>query len=142
MTEKSTIESLRDYIEQCPHIEDYCSLLVDRLEDEIGSYSIEPSPCEPIVKRYVNGVTVRQYEFIFASREAYTQEVLDEISNSSFYERFAAWLEQQSKAGNLPILASNQKAIKIEALTTGYAAVADETKARYVIQCKLTYMQA
>lgn len=138
----SIIGAIRDFISGCPFLMEYNSLLIDRLEGEVSSYSIEPVSCSPIVKRYVNGRSVRKYEFHFASTEAYTAEVLDQISNSEFYEHFADWLEQCSRTKSLPKMGNNQLAMKIEALTPGYIISADETTARYVIQCRLTYMQA
>lgn len=142
MSEKSIIESVREFIAGCPYLDEYAALLVDRLEGDVDSYSIEPIPCSPIVKRYVNGQTVRRYEFHLASTEAYTIEILDQISNSAFYEHFADWLEQCSRSRNLPDLGDGKLATKIEALTHGYLATTNESTARYVIQCRLTYMQA
>ena len=142
MNEKPIIERLREFISGCPFLDDYTSLMVDRLEDGICSYSIEPVACNPIVKVYVNGTSLRRYEFHFASREAYTQEVLDQIASSAFYEKFARWLELCTKTERLPQLDGDRLATKIEALTPGYLASANETKARYVIQCALTYLQA
>lgn len=142
MSEKSIIESVRDFIAGCPYMNEYDALLVNRLEGDVASYSIEPVPCDPIVKRYVNGQTLRRYEFHLASTEAYTIEVLDQISNSAFYEHFADWLERCSRARILPNLGDGKMATKIEALTPGYLATANESTARYVIQCRLTYMQA
>lgn len=141
MSNQSVIESIRDFVSGCPYLGEYTSLLVDRLEGEVSSYSIEPVPCTPIVKQYVNGTSIRRYEFHFASTEAYTAEVLDQISNSEFYEHFATWLERRSRAKQLPDMGDGKVPMKIEALTPGYITSADETTARYVIQCRLTYMQ-
>ena len=142
MSEKSIIESVREFIAGCPYLDEYAALLVDRLEGEVDSYSIELVPCDPVVKRYVSGQTMRRYEFHLASTEAYTIDVLDQISNSAFYEHFAAWLEQCSRSRTLPDLGAGRLAMKIEALTPGYLATTNESTARYVIQCRLTYMQA
>ena len=142
MSNQSLINGVRDFIATCPYLDEYAGLFVDRQEGEIASYSIEPVPCAPIIKRYVNGCTVRRYEFHFASTEAYTLEVLDQISNSVFYEHFADWLEKCSRSRQLPKLGDGRQAVKIEALTPGYIATTNETTARYVIQCRLTYMQA
>lgn len=139
--EKPIIESIRSFIENCPFLTEYANLMIDRLEGDVASYSIETVPCDPIVKRYVNGTSQRRFEFYFTSTEAYTQEVLDEISNSAFYEHFAAWMEQCTRSQNLPILDGDRLSIKLEALTPGYIVSSDETTARYVIQCRLTYMQ-
>lgn len=139
--ETPIIQSVRDFIADCPFLDEYANLLVDRLEDDVASYSIEPIPSETIVKRYVNGTSLRQYDFHFASMEAYTQEVIDQISNSAFYEHFASWLEACSRSEKLPVLDGERLCTQISALTTGYIAAVDETKARYVIQCRLTYLQ-
>ena len=66
---------------------------------------IQSKKCQPIriIKRYVDGSSVRQFEFIFASRESYGQEVLQNIENSGFYEHFADWIEEKNKASEFPV---------------------------------------
>ena len=74
------INSIRKFMLECPHLDEFAKgINVDYLDDEIASYSIEEVPTNPIIKRYVDGSSVRQFEFIFASRESYGQEVLQNI---------------------------------------------------------------
>lgn len=136
------IESIRNFIRTCPHLQEFNGVVnVDYLEAESTAYSIEEVPCKPLLKKYVDGSSKRQYEFIFTSRESYGADVLQNIENCGFYENFESWLEEQSNNGNLPVMDVGKEALKIEALTTGYAFQTDVDKARYQIQCRLIYMQ-
>ena len=79
------IDSIRKFIRSCPHLQEFEGAIkvnVDYLGDESTVYSIDEVPCDPIIKKYVNGDSIRQYEFIFASRESYGPDVLNNISNS------------------------------------------------------------
>ena len=137
------IDSIRNFIRTCPHLQEFNGAIkvnVDYLGPESTMYSIEETPCEPIIKKYINGDTVRQYQFVFASRESYGPDVLQNIDNSGFYEDFANWIESENKIGNLPKLI-NQECRSIECLTTGYAFQTDVDKARYQIQMRITYFQ-
>ena len=136
------INSIRKFMLECPHLDEFAKgINVDYLDDEIASYSIEEVPTNPIIKRYVDGSSVRQFEFIFASRESYGQEVLQNIENSGFYEHFADWIEKKNKASEFPVLGRNLQARKIECTSTGYAFQTDEDRARYQIQLRLTYFK-
>ena len=112
----------------------------DNLPEEVQEYCIEAVPCKPVLRQYIDGSAIKQFEFVFASREAFGATP-DNLGNSAFYEEVADWLENQSKAGNLPALPKGLEAQKLEVLTNGYVLDADETKARYQIQCRLRYYQ-
>ena len=137
------IDSIRNFIRTCPHLQEFNGAIkvnVDYLGPESTMYSIEETPCEPIIKKYINGDTVRQYQFVFASRESYGPDVLQNIDNSGFYEDFANWIESENKIGNLPIL-EGKECKSIECTSTGYAFQTDIDKARYQIQMRITYFQ-
>lgn len=136
------IDSIRKFILQCPHLDELAKgVNVDYLDEDITSYSIEEAPTNPIVKRYIDGSSERQFEFIFASRESYGPEALQNIENSGFYEHFADWIEEKNKEGELPALERGLQARKIECTSTGYAFQTDEDRARYQIQLRLTYFK-
>ena len=114
------IDAVRSYIMKCPHlVEFHKGVNINYLSDKVTSYMIEEVPANPIVRRYVNGDTIRQALFIFASREAYGSDVLQQLDNSGFYENLFTWFERQTRQGILPILEPNQQALKIEATTCG-----------------------
>lgn len=136
------IKALRDYISQCPYLYEFNKgINIDYLDNDSTTYSIEEVPCEPIIKRYINGDTKRQYDFIFASRESYGADVFQNIENSGFYEDFSSWIEEESLKGNLPALEGNKESLEIKVSTTGYAFQTDDNSARYQIQLKLIYFQ-
>ncbi|MGL5149056.1 MAG: chloramphenicol resistance protein [Clostridium sp.] len=135
------IEGIRNFIRTCPYLNEFAKgVNVDYLDDTATSYSIEETPCEPVIKKYVNGDTIRQYDFIFCSRESYGADVLQNIENSGFYEHFAKWLEDETNSGTIPLIDGN--VVKsILATTIGYAFQTDVDEARYQIQCKLIYFK-
>ena len=90
------IDAIRNYIRQFECLDafnDAIRVNVNYLEDNPDTYSIEETPCEPILKKYVDGSSKRQYQFVFSSREPYGADVLQNIDNSGFYERFADEVE-------------------------------------------------
>lgn len=134
------IEAIQEYIKGCPLLDEYARAVgVDYLGKNPTCYSIETTPCDPIIKRYVNGDSVRQYQFMFVSRDAYGQQTRQNLDNLGFYERFSDWMESQSKARVFPCLPAGMTPRKIEALTVGYPMETDPDSAKYMIQCKLTY---
>ena len=121
-------------------LKDGC-LRVDFMGEKPIEYTIEVLPCDPVIKRYINGDTVRQYLFAFGSREHYSQERLQNIQNSAFYERFSDWVENQNKSGNLPELPDGMEAQGIYVVSSGYLFGESKTSARYQIQLRLEYFK-
>lgn len=135
------IDSLRTYIRQCPYLDTFNNAIrvnVNYLEPSPDTYSIEEIPAEPILKKYVNGDSIRQYAFIFTSREPYGADVLQNIDNSGFYERFAEWIENND---TLPVLDNGLEALEIKVTSTGYAFAVTEDTAQFQIQLKLKYFK-
>lgn len=139
---KSIVEAIRDFIKECPYLQEFCtSLNVDYLGEEAGSYMIESSPADPYVKRYVNGCGIKQYPFVFSSKEIRSENVKENINNSAFYEHFKEWLDECTKAKVFPTLDGKRTPIKIFATTDGYVYDTDNGTAQYIIQCNFHYMQ-
>lgn len=135
------IESIRDYIATCPYLAEGRILGVDRLGANPVEYTIDTVPCEPIVKRYTDGSSIRQIEVIFGSRETCGQDVLQNLVNSGFYESFSDWIEEQEHCRNYPEFGKYRSAQCIAVLTNGYAFEVGEETSRYQIQLRITYYQ-
>ncbi len=135
------IEKIREYFLNCPILDEYARLNIDFLGVEPTQYTIEGQPVNPVIQKYVDGGALKQYVFVFGSREYYGADVLQNIENSGFFERFAAWVEEQSEKENLPELEGNKQAISMEVLTSGYLFSASEDNARYQIQMRLIYYE-
>lgn len=117
-------------------------LSVDFLPEEAKSYSVDTVPTTEIVKRYLDGSSIRQFLFCVSSREFYSDNIAQNVDNQAFYEGLAAWLERKSKLRQLPDIGTGRTVRSIEISSTAYPFVVDEHgTARYQLQLKLTYFQ-
>lgn len=117
-------------------------LSVDFLPEEAKSYSVDTVPTAEIVKRYLDGSSIRQYLFCVSSREFYSDDIAQNVDNQAFYEGLAAWLERKSKLRQFPNIGTGRTVRSIEISSTAYPFVVDEHgTARYQLQLKLTYFQ-
>ena len=82
------IHSLWDYFLTCPLMGDK-KINIDFLPEKSLEYSIDTTPATEIVKRYVDGSSVRQYLFVIRSVQDYGSDVLQNIANSGFFEAIA-----------------------------------------------------
>ncbi len=134
----SIISAIRNYILQFPELnEGY--LRVDYMGADPIEYTVEAVPTNPVYKKYVDGSCVKQFLFIFASREFFSADVNQCIENLDFYEHFAGWIETNNKNAVYPQLESGKSPVGIEIVTSGYAFDYDEKAARYQIQLRLLY---
>lgn len=138
----SIIQAIRDYIAACPLLHEGAIVGVDRLVAQGVAYTIDTTPCEPVVRQYVDGGSMRQFLFVFASREAYGTKVLENLRNSGFYEDFAEWIEHNDVQGILPDLGADRHPYKIEITSSGYAYDTGDDTARYQMQLRMLYYQA
>lgn len=135
---KPIIQAVHDYIMEFPNLKDGC-LLVDYLGGEPVEYTVEPVPCNPVYKKYTDGDCIKQFLFLFASREYYSADVNQNIENLSFYEDFSDWIYERNFNEILPDLGGDRTALGIEILTGCYQLSADANTARYQIQLRLIY---
>lgn len=136
------IESIQSVIGNCPYINEFSKAINgDYLLENASVYSVESISASPIIKKYINGDSIRQYVFTFSSKESYGQDIIQKLQNSGFYEYFSDWLEDQTIAGNLPLLSEGKESRKIETITTDYAFKTELNLAKYQIQCRLIYFE-
>ena len=138
------IESIRNFIRTMECLEMFNNAIkvnVNYLEPNIDTYSIEEMPIEPVLKTYVNGDSIRQYAFIFTSREPYSSDVLQNIDNSGFYEKFADEIETKNNNEEFPLTESNIEVMEIKVTSTGYAFAVSEDTAQYQINLRLKYLK-
>lgn len=133
---------VKEFIEQCPFLEEFGQATfpvvnMNLLEEDPTMYSIEDTPAEPILKRFANGDTLRQYEFSLCSRELYGPA--ENLNTAEFYEKFSDWLEECTNSGNLPALSGPLQSKSIRATTNGYLYDNQGSSCQYRIQCQFTY---
>lgn len=131
-------ESVIQFLKQCPYIKNgtFCA---DCLSSKPAHYTVEAVPSSQVLREYADGGSLRQFSFVFASREYYSADELLNLSNNDFYESFSNWLEECTKKGDLPKLYGKMTAQSIETLSQGYMYEMSGNTARYQIQCKLIY---
>ena len=137
---KPIIESIRNFILACPFLENW-RVNIDYLNIPM-SYSIDPLPADPVVRRYTDGGAIKQYLFAFTSKEEFDGDARTGIENSGFYQQFEEWIEEQNNKRNLPILENaKQCPVLIETVQSGYLYDAETDMGQYQIQCRLVYEQ-
>lgn len=136
----TVIEAVRDFLKECPLLTEG-KLNVDFLPTEAATYSVDVTPVTPVLKNYIDGSSLRQFAFVFATRTYYGDFIRQQLDNLCFFEEFAEWLEAQSSARHFPNLGDGRIGRKLEVTTSGYVFKPETETARYQIQCKLTYLQ-
>lgn len=140
----SVAGKVKEFIETCPFLKEFGQatfpvVYLDVLEDNATMYSIESTPAEPIVRRYANGDSVRQYVFSLCSRELYG--TAENEATAEFYEKFSDWLDDCTRDGILPALSGQLQSKSIRATTDGYLYDNEGTSCQYRIQCQFIYFK-
>ena len=137
MEEKSKMQLIKEYIETCPLL-DGDTINVDYLKDDVYSYSIDRTPTEPLVQRFVDGGGRKQITFDFTVTAPLSSMVVDNLVNSKFGEDFIDWIDSQNRVHNLPDI---EGAFSIECTSPSYVLQKTETTAIYIIQMNFTYYE-
>lgn len=132
------IKELHEYFKTCPLL-DASEINIDYLGSKNGGFTIEAMPCEPVVRRYYTGGTLRQYCFVLALRRSYTGSVAENLRNEQLCEELAEWVEECNADGNLPELSSGASAQELTITSSGYLFDEATNQARYQIGFRLIY---
>lgn len=135
------IEAVREWLGGCPLLKDGL-LNVDFLPPEAASYSLDVTPVQPVLRRFIDGGSERQFAFVLATRTYYGSLVRQQLDNLGFFERFAEWVEVCSRKRALPAPGGGRTVTRMEVTTSGYVFAPDTDTARYQIQCRMVYEQA
>lgn len=134
------IQALQEYLQACPLLAG-ARLNVDFLPSRPLEYMISPSPVDEVLRTYAHGSSLRQYVFVLASKSPVDEGVAQNLTNSGFYEKLAAWMENQTRRRTFPALPEGKTPVSIQAMSTGYLMSATGTEGQYQIQCRLVYHQ-
>ena len=135
-------DALREWFRTCPAVQKGNRFGVDHLSADPTEYAIymSPSPLNSYVA-ITGEVQIRPFQtvnFIFASREAHTSDVLQALANHGFYDAVIEWIIAQNKAKSFPIIEGGRVQSIMPSLTQ-YLFEAGSNTGRYQISCKLTY---
>ena len=134
------IEKIREYIEECPYLDEFAKVNVNYLSDKNMTYSVnEGVGYDPVVKPFMTGNKM-QFQFSFDARFKWNDEVSTNIDNSKFFEKFRNWLEENNNKKILPNI-EGIKSEKIKAITNGYIFTTTGDEAIYRISCIFYYLE-
>ena len=143
-TKTPDIQAMLEWLASCPLAASLndgdVAFSIDYLGAEPCQFSLESTPTAPILEQYIRG-SLRAKNYVLASRMSYTQNVVEQAANSSFWDDFADWMETQTSAQNLPKLAGDKKAEAVVCLSPGYILNQDANTCRFQIQLQLQYYQ-
>lgn len=142
--EKSFIDSIINFLKQCPVFKEDSKVNINYLGNKIEDYCLESVPAERIMKRFIDGEKEKQKIFVFASRKTYSQDEIENINNYEFFEELAEWIEKQDDNEEFPDISgitNIQEIESIEILDSPYICAINETEARYQTEIKITYIQ-
>ncbi len=136
----SIIEALREYFNNC-ELFDNAPIGIDGVPKKMKAFSIGTMPVDEVLKKYMGGSSLRQYvfELVATYPEADTEE--QNAQNAAFFEEFANWLSEKTKANNLPHLPTGCTAKSMEAMSSGYFQGDDNNARIYVMQCRVVYFK-
>lgn len=130
------IEKIRKYLIENGIVDEECRVNVDFLGENPTEFAIIPIAVNPILKKYIDGSSLRQYQFQLISCSYYGADVLQNMANSKFYEELYDKIETFNDEGVLPDIKGIES---IECLNNGAILDVTTNTARYSIQMKITY---
>lgn len=130
------IEKIRKYLIENKIVDEECRVNVDFLGENPTEFAIIPIAVNPILKKYIDGSSLRQYQFQLISCSYYGADVLQNMANSKFYEELYDKIETFNDEGVLPDIKGIES---IECLNNGAILDVTTNTARYSIQMKITY---
>lgn len=134
---KSKMELIKEWVETCPLL-DGNKINVDYLEDEVYSYSLDRTPTQPQVQKFVSGGGKNQISFDFTIQLPLSPVIIDNLTNSKFGEDFTEWIKEQNRLKNFPEI---NGAFSIECTSPSYVLQKTDTQVIYIIQINFTYYE-
>lgn len=135
------IEELRKYlincIKQLTEDNDYF-INIDFLDNDENMYSINKIPTEPIVETWITGQTIKQDVYDFYSKKNYSSDLIENLDNIGFFEKFEKLIEDNNKNKIYPNINGIEK---IECLNCGGLSTALPNQAIFSIQIRIQYME-
>ena len=131
----SITKAIRDYLLTCPYLNQK-KINIDYLGSDADEYSIEKISCEPVIKQYIDGSTIRQYQFALTSIKLYDSNYSINMENNDFYELFEQWIKKQNDANNFPDI---EGVYAIEVIQDSSLETKEIDTAKYQIQLRVLY---
>lgn len=135
------IDSVRDYISNCPYLDVFTEVNVNYLVDKVKAYSVnEGASYNPIITTDILGNEESQFQFTFDAKFYWNDEIANNVDNSNFFENFSNWLRENNNNKIFPTIGSDDISItSISANSNGYIFDTSSDEAIYRISCVMNY---
>lgn len=136
-------EALQNWLKTWSGIDQYLKL--NATTNEVGDKAVNVIYNDRVVAEYINGTALRDYTFELVLVADWS-DGFDSINEEamSFGERWADWVNEQFRAGNMPDFGDTATITKIESTynTPSVALVYPDSKtARYSFQARIEYRE-
>ena len=142
MSENSNAAALRAWFRTCPALAQGKRFRQDYLAEAPTEYAIFSVPSTLATTENILGQTVlldtQTENFIFASKEPYGADTLQNLKNLAFYQEVMEWIVQQNNAGNFPEWQGGTIKGILPSITASPVQVGSSA-AKYQIQIRVTY---
>jgi len=126
------------FLEDSPFFEEI-GMAINFLGETPGSFSINSVPVNPIVKKYVDGGSLRQYMFTITYRDFYDCEDFTANVTIASFEFLTEWIDEANKKNILPKLDNGFVPVSLEVVSTAQQKNHKAARAVYEIKCRLLY---
>lgn len=137
--EELRITKLREYlfgvIDDIVDNDEY-QINADMLSDEIDNYSLDKIPTASTVEIWITGTEKHRDIYVFRSRMAYSQDVMNNLANVGFFEVFESIIDNKNKKGELPEIEGIEN---ISCLNCGSMNNANTNTCEFQIQLEIQY---
>nr|DAT37593.1 MAG TPA: Minor capsid protein from bacteriophage [Caudoviricetes sp.] len=134
------VESLKNYFNTYQGLQEE-TIFVNFLKEKGSSFSIIPSPTQPVTRYNIDGTYEKRFTFSLVGRFNYSQEIRMNIENSSFFQDLEEWLINNNEQDIYPDLGDGYRALGISVISNGYllGISPDGKTGQYEIRFELQY---
>lgn len=134
------VESLKNYFNTYQGLQEE-TIFVNFLKEKGSSFSIIPSPTQPVTRYNIDGTYEKRFTFSLVGRFNYSQEIRMNIENSSFFQDLEEWLINNNEQDIYPDLGGGYRALGISVISNGYllGISPDGKTGQYEIRFELQY---
>ena len=108
----------------------------DMLSNDIDNYSLDKIPTASTARKLIGGTELHRDVYSFRSRVAYSQDVINNLLNVGFFEKFEALINSNNKKKIRPDITGIES---ISCLNSATMNIADTNTAVFDIQLEITY---
>lgn len=139
--EELRISKLREYLFDIINVvnNNFQQINANMLSNDINNYSLDKIPTSTEIEKWITGLEIHRDVFVFRSRNAYSQDVTNNLQNIGFFEMFEQLIRTNNDKGILPDI---QGIEEIKCLNCGTMLSSETNTAEFDIQIQITYMIA